>query len=834
MWSPQKRFAAALAASATVLLGVGGAAPAGAEPAAVQSDTVAQASAAASVVAGSIAAPAVAAGMPGFDAGRIIDDSLFYNGGSMSTAEIQGFLDGHIAGSCRPGATCLKDARFDIPAMDVRGSDGTRYCSPIQAKSNVTAAEVISTVALACNISPKVLLVTLQKEQGIVTSTAPSSWAYSFALGFNCPDSGAGCDSSSSGFVWQVYLGARQFQVYRVKPQLFNFRAGQVANVQYSTNAACGTKTVTIQNAATAGLYNYTPYTPNQAALNNPYGTGDGCSAYGNRNFWVYYTDWFGSTLDVGSPFGSFDSITSTAAGVTVRGWTIDPDATEPLQVRITSGSSTLSTVVAGDARPDVAAVYPASGADHGFSTTLALPEGTHSICVWAVNVGAGGDVLLGCRTIGVHLTDPFGAVDSFEVAATGITVSGWAWDPNSAASIWLHVYVDGAFWNGVHATRARPDIARAYPTVGSNAGFSFSIVNGIDTAAIAPGSHQVCIYALNVGDGSTNTQLDCRTIEVPTSAPSGHLDRVAQSDATVTMQGWAIDPSTAASVQVHATIDGVLATGVWASATRTDIAAAFPGIGAAHGFNLSVVVPFGTHRVCAVAINKEGDRNLTLGCRSVTVTPPSPRGNLDSLSLGADGRVTLSGWAWDPASAASNAVHVYADWQFVGGAVASQTRTDVAAAFPTAGASHGFSVTTGALGFGTHRVCAYSVSVDGQRNLPLGCREVTRTAPALQGHLDTASAASGSITVAGWVWDPSASASAFVHVYVDGRFAAGAIGSGTRTDVATAVPAAGAERGFSATASAVSSGAHQVCVYALSVDTQRSASLGCRTVVVP
>ncbi|MFZ1523014.1 MAG: hypothetical protein WAS94_03260, partial [Candidatus Saccharimonadales bacterium] len=39
-----------------------------------------------------------------------------------------------------------------------------------------------------------------------------------------------------------------------------------------------------------------TPYRPNQAALNNLYGTGDGCSAYGNRNFWRFYTDWFGST----------------------------------------------------------------------------------------------------------------------------------------------------------------------------------------------------------------------------------------------------------------------------------------------------------------------------------------------------------------------------------------------------------------------------------------------------------------------------------------------------------------------------------------------------------
>ncbi len=51
-----------------------------------------------------------------------------------------------------------------------------------------------------------------------------------------------------------------------------------------------------IENQATAGLYIYTPYVPNQAALNNLYGTGDGCSAYGNRNFWRTFTDWFGST----------------------------------------------------------------------------------------------------------------------------------------------------------------------------------------------------------------------------------------------------------------------------------------------------------------------------------------------------------------------------------------------------------------------------------------------------------------------------------------------------------------------------------------------------------
>src|SRR5699024_1304734 len=39
-----------------------------------------------------------------------------------------------------------------------------------------------------------------------------------------------------------------------------------------------------------------TPYQPNKAALAAGYGIGDACSAYGNRNFYNYYTDWFGPT----------------------------------------------------------------------------------------------------------------------------------------------------------------------------------------------------------------------------------------------------------------------------------------------------------------------------------------------------------------------------------------------------------------------------------------------------------------------------------------------------------------------------------------------------------
>jgi hypothetical protein len=56
---------------------------------------------------------------------------------------------------------------------------------------------------------------------------------------------------------------------------------------------------VRIRNQATANLYNYTPYQPNEAALASLYGDGDECSAFGNRNFWRIFTDWFGDPTAV-------------------------------------------------------------------------------------------------------------------------------------------------------------------------------------------------------------------------------------------------------------------------------------------------------------------------------------------------------------------------------------------------------------------------------------------------------------------------------------------------------------------------------------------------------
>jgi hypothetical protein len=243
------------------------------------------------VAVGSSPVPASAADGSDFDPGFIISDDTFFNGSAMTAAQVQAFLDARVP-TCRAGSggpACLKSYTQGTPTMPADA-----YCSQYLGGPIETAASIITRVGQACQISQQVLIVLLEKEQGLVTSTAPSSSAYQSATGYGCPDTAA-CDSAYYGFFNQVYQAAHAFQWYSAHPTSFNYRAGRTNQIQYSPNAACGTKSVYIQNQATADLYIYTPYVPNDAALANLYGTGDSCSSYGNRNFFVLFTDWFGA-----------------------------------------------------------------------------------------------------------------------------------------------------------------------------------------------------------------------------------------------------------------------------------------------------------------------------------------------------------------------------------------------------------------------------------------------------------------------------------------------------------------------------------------------------------
>lgn len=229
-----------------------------------------------------------------FEAGYIISDELFYDGSAMSSADIQSFLDSKI-GSCQNG-NCLNVAV--VPVTSQPASYGSRtgdlICSAI-AGGNLRVSELIFRTQAACGISAKAILVTLQKEQGLVTSRAPSATALERAMGMACPDT-APCDQAFAGLATQIMTGTHQLKYYKANAYL---RQPGLNYIQYSPNASCGGTNVNILGYATAALYNYTPYQPDDAALANLGGTGDGCSSYGNRNFWWYYNSWFGSSIQV-------------------------------------------------------------------------------------------------------------------------------------------------------------------------------------------------------------------------------------------------------------------------------------------------------------------------------------------------------------------------------------------------------------------------------------------------------------------------------------------------------------------------------------------------------
>jgi hypothetical protein len=232
---------------------------------------------------------ALAAIAADFDAGNIISDSVFFNSSAMTTDQVQSFLNA-CGGNCVSGeAACLK-GYLDVTVA--KANDG--MCQGYQGGLVQSAAQIIVGAARSCGINPQVLLVLLEKEQGLVTGTKPSNADYRAATGFGCPDT-APCDSQYYGFFNQVYMAARKYQVYAANPQDYRYKAGQVNSILWSPKAGCGAANVFVANQATAGLYNYTPYQPNAAAMQNLYGTGDACSAYGNRNFWRIFTDWFGN-----------------------------------------------------------------------------------------------------------------------------------------------------------------------------------------------------------------------------------------------------------------------------------------------------------------------------------------------------------------------------------------------------------------------------------------------------------------------------------------------------------------------------------------------------------
>jgi hypothetical protein len=174
-----------------------------------------------------------------FNENMIVSDANYYAAGSMNVADIQGFLNAQ------------------------KGPLKT-YATPDHNGTVKTAAHIIDDAAKAWGVSPRTILVTLQKEQSLLSEPSPAQKALDWALGMGATDSGK--VYKYQGFGKQVWFGASHLS-----------SLGNGWSPGLSTPID-GTRVVP-SNRATWGLYRYTPHFA------------------GNTSFWMVWWRYFGDPL---------------------------------------------------------------------------------------------------------------------------------------------------------------------------------------------------------------------------------------------------------------------------------------------------------------------------------------------------------------------------------------------------------------------------------------------------------------------------------------------------------------------------------------------------------
>ncbi|WP_243841826.1 hypothetical protein [Salinibacterium sp. ZJ77] len=629
--------------------------------------------------------PAAAATASDFDPSYIISDANFYDGKALDAVGVQTILS-RLGASCKPTATlaCLKDYSTTSGS---RNADP--MCAAFTGRESESAASIITRVGEACGISQKALIALLEKEQSLVTRATPSATAYRSATGFACPDTAA-CDARYYGFFNQVYMAAWQFKRYSNPPgtnKTFTwFQPGSVSQVQYSPDARCGSSPVAIKNAATAALYYYTPYQPNAAALNNLYGAGDACSAYGNRNFWRLFSDWFGSPTS--NPNISIDTVSASWGQIRVTGWAKGALNDDPRYLWIN---------VDGVGQPYLAnqplSWFPVAFAgyspQHGLDATISATPGEHEVCIFDAETS----VIVRCSL--VRVPRGAGALDSVDGVPGGARITGWSADALVASSSFIWVNVDGA--GGPHRTNTRVSWLPTYlPGASADQGFDL-VVNA------PPGTREICVHGVEA-------LLGCKTVEVPWG--SGHLDSAEGTPGQIVLNGWYVDYTQTQSSRVWVNVDG---SGKAYSTNKqlSWLAQYLPGFGTGHGYTLEIPARKGSHTVCVYGV-----ANATLtGCATTTV-PYSAAGALDTVTA-EQGKIRVVGWSADLTTSGASWVWINVDG--VGGPYrADRALSWFEILYPGRGTEHGYDVTIPAAK-GGHEVCVY-----GAESQLIACKKVT------------------------------------------------------------------------------------------------------------
>jgi len=339
--------------------------------------------------------------------------------------------------------------------------------------------------------------------------------------------------------------------------------------------------------------------------------------------------------------------------------------------------------------------------------------------------------------------SDPVGYLDlAVPSGSTGITVQGWAADPdNLALQLTVQTTLDGAPAGSAITAVSRPDVVKAIGT-GPTPGFAM-------TLAAAPGGHTVCVSAVNVAAGA-DTSLGCRQVTVPppvsstptgseiaAHSPVGLLEKVSANGNTVTLTGWAADPDNLTQpLKILAGHDGSPATVTSAKVvSRPDIALA-QNVGDNQGFSVTITLSTGNHLVCAAATNIGVGVNRQLGAclklyvgyTAAQIAAHSPSGALEAARTQSATNLGVRGWASDPDNrAASIQVVAYLDGKAAITATAAIPRPDLVES-QQVGPAAGYSLSIPAPA-GSHNVCVWAVNIGIGNNKFLGCAALSNPA---------------------------------------------------------------------------------------------------------
>lgn len=228
-----------------------------------------------------------------FNPAMLISDYDLLNFKSMSLDQIQKFLESKNSYLATYRTTNAYGQEKRASEIIYDAAVNNYDCAGANLSDEPTEEELKSKCQKVGTVSPKFLLVLLQKEQSVVEAKNPKTSQLDWAMGYGCPDASA-CNPYFQGFGSQVERAASQFRKYMSYPQNYSFKAGNTYTFKNQYGTINNSKIeVTIENKATAALYNYTPHVYN-----------------GNYNFWVIWNRYFpgqgypnGTLLKVGNDY---------------------------------------------------------------------------------------------------------------------------------------------------------------------------------------------------------------------------------------------------------------------------------------------------------------------------------------------------------------------------------------------------------------------------------------------------------------------------------------------------------------------------------------------------